>query len=283
MIQYYTSRNRTSQTYSVSGYVNVYLSGDPLPGVTMDLVDPNDNIVQTTTTDANGYYEFTDLPANADLTIVPSKSETFISAQDILDWGCRSLQRDAISAHLSANPAQSVFTGFENTSADADSNGVINTTDGQFIHFATSGNGTAIAAFNAKAWYICDPDTPTFVPPNEYIGLMWNGSGYDTNLDFIAVKKGAHVPHFKGTIIIRDDGTNVGLVNTLEVSPPNGIMTFWALNKTTNALVTDHSTADSNPARYEINGNSYASMEAIKDYLLTIVDTTASINIKAFI
>jgi outer membrane protein OmpA-like peptidoglycan-associated protein len=48
----------TKYDYMADGIVTHGESGDPLEGATVKLLDPNGNVVATTTTDANGHYEF---------------------------------------------------------------------------------------------------------------------------------------------------------------------------------------------------------------------------------
>ena len=54
-------------------------AGEPgLPGVTVLLLSPNGTVLQTTTTDANGQYEFSGLPAGSyQLAFVPPAGSTF--------------------------------------------------------------------------------------------------------------------------------------------------------------------------------------------------------------
>ena len=44
-------------------------SEPPVEGVTVNLYDADGNLVKTTTTDANGFYSFTDLLAGAEYTL----------------------------------------------------------------------------------------------------------------------------------------------------------------------------------------------------------------------
>jgi protocatechuate 3,4-dioxygenase beta subunit len=72
---------------SISGTVREDLdnndSGDtPIPGVTVQLKDPAGNVVQTTTTDANGNYTFNNVPAGT-YTVVETNQPGYLDVSDI--------------------------------------------------------------------------------------------------------------------------------------------------------------------------------------------------------
>ena len=79
---------------SISGYVSVQTPGEgkldptdpdfePIEGVTLQLLDADGNLLETTTTDENGNYTFNDL-APGNYTVVEVQPDGFIDAGDVI-------------------------------------------------------------------------------------------------------------------------------------------------------------------------------------------------------
>jgi hypothetical protein len=69
---------------SLSGTISYFKGSAPVQGVTVTAT-ANDGSTQTTATDANGLYTFSNLPAGKTWTVVPSKTESVVSGISPMD------------------------------------------------------------------------------------------------------------------------------------------------------------------------------------------------------
>jgi len=90
----------------------------PVPGAIVNLLDADGNVVDSATTDANGYYSFTDLPPNTDYTV---QFPTTVTVDDVTYFLTQPAQGDDGAAD--SNPDQTTGEASVTTPASGNNSG----------------------------------------------------------------------------------------------------------------------------------------------------------------
>lgn len=137
-------------------------NGDPICEVMVIITgDVND----TTFTDMNGFYEFTNVPVNSNITITPILNEDHLCGVDQSDI-------DIIQNHIIG--IQPLSTPFEYIAADVNNNGDVNSLDNFFINSLIMGSINSFP--DNSSWRFVDanyvfPDPPLSSPFPEDVSL----------------------------------------------------------------------------------------------------------------
>ncbi|NJN66949.1 MAG: hypothetical protein HC884_09695 [Chloroflexaceae bacterium] len=136
---------------AISGTVSYWKTGLPVSDVSLTL---SGSQAQTSSSDANGSYAFTDL-AEGSYTLTPGKSDT-----DLVDESITALDCTLVMSHsVGATPLQ----GHALTAADVDRSGEVNALDGTYI-LRKSVDNQSLPFPGANAIWVFDPPEQSFSP-----------------------------------------------------------------------------------------------------------------------
>jgi len=177
-------------TYSISGYIKDYELVKNIIGATVTL--DNGSTQTTDTSDNNGYYEFTDVPAGGNYTISISKDDSLFVGLNTIDTGMirAYIVNDTYFNGQSYEIYKKIASNVHNAGATAY---LVNTSDTGIIRSRMVAPGSS-NNFPHGQWRFypssASLNTSNYLTSNLSILTINNLSANQTNQDFIGIKMG---------------------------------------------------------------------------------------------